>query len=90
MHSISCACAIPNFQINNAINFANIVDTEATSMHSGSTTSNSSGSYSGAPYFVQTLRNLTVKEGDPVRFDANVNANPHPKVLFSCLFRWMP
>ena len=47
-------------------------------MCSGST--NSSGSYSGAPYFVQTLKNLTVTEGDPVRFDANINANPHPKV----------
>ena len=60
------------------ISFTIFVDLEDTSMCSGST--NSSGSYSGAPYFVQTLKNLTVTEGDPVRFDANINANPHPKV----------
>lgn len=52
-----------------------------TSVYSGSTKSSSSGGYSGAPYFVQTLKNLTVIEGDPVRFDANINANPHPKVI---------
>ncbi|CAK8673865.1 unnamed protein product [Clavelina lepadiformis] len=57
-------------------------DSEATSVHSGSVTSSSSGTYSGSPYFVQTLKNLTVKEGEPVRFDANINANPHPKVTW--------
>uniref|UniRef100_F6RYK1 Ig-like domain-containing protein n=1 Tax=Ciona intestinalis TaxID=7719 RepID=F6RYK1_CIOIN len=43
---------------------------------------NDSGEYSGYPYFVQTLSNLKVKEGDPVRFDAYINANPHPKVVW--------
>uniref|UniRef100_F6RYL0 Ig-like domain-containing protein n=1 Tax=Ciona intestinalis TaxID=7719 RepID=F6RYL0_CIOIN len=57
-------------------------DAEENSAASESGCSNDSGEYSGYPYFVQTLSNLKVKEGDPVRFDAYINANPHPKVVW--------
>ena len=81
-------CCLRNFILKITTHSVIITDLEDTSMCSASTSS--SGSYSGVPYFVQTLKNVTVKEGDPVRFDANINANPHPKVCKLILkFEWL-
>jgi len=60
--------------------FLTLADSVAKSLRSESASSSSSGTYSGSPYFVQELGNVTVNEGEPVRFDAHINASPHPKV----------